>query len=250
MPFSKVGYTITNYGYKRPAASGRFIVVAPHAGGDDLKSAFIARRLARRLKAACVINDKYFKPTNSRAAHEPELVEDFNRLSRGRKSHHYLWRRKKPAMKEFFDDVRQYCREVRSLTPGKKPVAIYVHGMPDNGVDIDLGVGLHAKKNKGRFVGSRKSDYYCTGVLTVRFKQLKELRRLLLAKLPADVVLGIGQRHRAWSRLTAVQFHKHAPRNDFAMQIEFSRRLRFDKIKRKCIIKLLAASLKNVFPQI
>ena len=250
MPFSKVGYTITNYGYKRPAISGRFVVVAPHAAGDDLKSAFIARRLARRLGAACVINDKYFKPTNKRATHESEFVEDFNRLSRGRKSNYYLWRRKKPAMKDFFDDIREYCRAVKKLTPGKKPVVIYVHGMPDNGVDIDIGVGLHAKKNKGRFVGSRKSDYSCSGVLTVRFKQLKELRRLLLAKLPADVALGIGQRHRAWSRLTAVQFHKHAPRNDFAMQIEFSRRLRFDKVKRKCIIRLLATSLKNIFPQI
>ena len=249
MPFSKVGYTITNYGYKRPGTS-RFIVVAPHAAGDDLKSAFIARRLARRLKAACVVNDKYFKPTNSRASREPEFVEDFNRLSRGRKSQYYLWRRKKPAMKEFFDDVRQYCREVKSLTPGKKAVVIYIHGMPDNGVDIDLGVGLHAKKNKGRFLGSQKSDYDCTGVLTIRFKQLKDLRRLLLDGLPEDIALGIGQRHRAWSRLTAVQFHKHAPRNDFAMQIEFSRRLRFDKAKRKCIIKLLSASLKNVFPQI
>lgn len=249
MPFSKIGYTITNYGYKRPG-EGRFVVVAPHAAGDDLKSGFIARRLARRLKAACVVNDRYFKPTNKRALREPEFVEDFNRLSRGRKSHHYLWRRKKPAMKEFFDDIRACCREARARVHGKKPVVIYVHAMPDNGVDIDLGVGLHAKKNKARFVGSHKSDYDCTGVLTVRFKQLKELRRLILGGLPPGIVLGIGQRHRAWSRLTAVQFHKHAPRNDFAMQIEFSRRLRFDKIKRKCIIKLLATGFKNVFPPI
>lgn len=249
MSFSKVGYTITNYGYKRPG-EGRFIVVAPHAAGDDLKSGFIARRLARRLKAACVVNDKYFKPTNKRALRAPEFVEDFNRLSWSNKKGRYLWGGKKPAMKDFFNDIRAYCREARELIKGKKPVVIYVHGMPDNGIDIDLGVGLHAKKNKARFVGSHKSDYYCTGVLTVRFKQLKELRRLLLAGLPPEVVLGIGQRYRAWSRLTAVQFHKHAPRNDFAMQIEFSRRLRFDKINRKCIIKLLAASLKNVFPQI
>jgi len=249
MPFSKVGYTITNYGYKRPG-EGRFVVVAPHAAGDDLKSGFIARALARRLRAACVVNDKYFKPTNSRAKDAPEFVEDFNRLSRGRKSNRYLWKRKKPAMKEFFDDVRQFCREVKKMTPGKKAVVIYIHGMPDNGVDIDLGVGLHAKKNKARFLGSKKNDYDCTGVLTVRFKQLKELRRLIIGGLPAGIVLGIGQRHRAWSRLTAVQFHKHAPRNNFAMQIEFSRRLRFDKINRKCIIKLLANGFKNVFPQI
>jgi hypothetical protein len=58
--------------------------------------------------------------------------------------------------------------------------------------------------------------------------------------------VSVGEKYSGWSRRSAIQFHKHAGRNDFALQIEINRKLRgFSHLSD--FVDLLADSLSQVF---
>ena len=61
-------------------APSKYVIVAPHAAGDDLHTGSLARALGRELFATQVINTKYVKPSNRNATNKP--VCDFNKLPR------------------------------------------------------------------------------------------------------------------------------------------------------------------------
>ena len=52
---------ITNYGQKKKGLSN-FVIVAPHAAGDDIGTKEIAKEISNQLNAFVVINKKYIKP--------------------------------------------------------------------------------------------------------------------------------------------------------------------------------------------
>ena len=71
---------ITSYGAKDSGES-KFVIVAPHAAGDDINTGPISNNIAYLLKAYRVVNNEFVKPRNSRAISDGSNVEDFNRLS-------------------------------------------------------------------------------------------------------------------------------------------------------------------------
>jgi len=238
-----------DYGYKK-AGQSHFVFVAPHAGGDDLQTGKIARMLARKLKGFYIINNKFFKATNSRANQTPEQVEDFNKLYWSSKKKKYLWKRKNPAMKIFFKDVADFCDQAKNFSQENKAVAVYIHGMVSEKNFLDIGVGLKAKNGgRNKFIGSSRSDYYCSGVPTVPISKLKELYDLLIKekKQFVDFLVSIGELYPAWSKRIAIQFHKECGRNDFAVQLEINNKFKKDDIMRKKIVQVLTKTLLTTF---
>ncbi len=239
---------ITEYGYKKNGAS-RFVVVAPHAAGDDYRTGKIARKIAENLNGFLIINNKYFKASNSKAAERPEFVEDFNKLYWSRKKEKHIWSRKKPAMQTFFFDIEKYCILARDYSPDHKAIIIYIHGMKFPDVAIDLGVGLKAKKNKLRFYSGAQSLGSFSGAPTFPIGKLKELQKLLEKAMLTRYNLGvsIGQYYAAWSKRIAVQFHKHNGRNDMAIQIEINKEIRQKISDINFITSIISQIFKNVF---
>jgi hypothetical protein len=238
----------TNYGYKR-AGKSRFVIIAPHAAGDDWKTARAARVLAEKMSASLVVNDKYFKETNGSFAGRPqEFACDFNRLCWSQKLGKYLWKRKPSDMKLFYKDIAAYCHEARIFSAEEKAVAVYVHGMRDKEIGVDLGVGLRAKNDGNKFINQWERPENNSGVITIRISQLKKLKAALQKKLKTDynLTVSVGRKYIGWSSRSAIQFHKHEGRSDFALQIEINRRLR--RLKNiGAIAELLGETLSEVF---
>ncbi|MBU1132064.1 hypothetical protein KKC32_02345 [Patescibacteria group bacterium] len=245
---NKEKYIETEYG-KKKAGKSRFVVIAPHSAGDDLKTGYIARLLAMELDASVVVNNKYFKSTNSKAGRKPDYIEDFNKLSWSGTNDKYMWKSKKPAMKQFFDDIIELCELAREKSGKEKAVAIYIHGMAHEKLALDLGIGLRAKNGNNRFIGSSKSEYYCSGVPTIRISDLKKLRMLLQDPLQRKYGLsvGVGFEYPAWGKRIAVQFHKHEDRDDYAIQLEINNILKKNDKDIKYLVGLFKKSLRKIF---
>jgi hypothetical protein len=213
----------TSYGFKKEGLS-KFVVVAPHGAGDDWKTKRAARLIAQQLNSYLVVNDKFFKPSNKRASQMPEYVEDFNSLHWGTKTHRYLWVKKNPAMKEFYLDIRDFCRQIRK--PKIKPVIIYIHGIKSKNIGIDIGVGIKSKNEK-KILHKQISNGDNSGLITIRISHLKKIKEMLKKELnPLNLNVTVGDRLIGWSKKSAIQFHKHGKRNDFALQLELNRFLR------------------------
>lgn len=231
----------TEYGIKRPGNS-RFIIVAPHAGGDDLKTGFIARRIARILGAYLVVNNKFFKPTNSKAALDPEHVEDFNKLNWYK--YEYRLRRRKKEMRAFYKDILDFSDEA-----GEKygqAVAIYIHGMNDDQFGVDLGAGVkHVNDQK---VHNADCGYKCSGVETMHLDTVKKIKQLLEKEIMSkyNLRVGIGELYSAWGRRIGVQIHKYK-RDDLAIQIEINTILKKGKDDRRFISKLISNTFSEIF---
>lgn len=244
-------WELTDYG-RRKRGHSPFVIIAPHAAGDDLKTGRLARQLARKLNGFIIINNQYFKKSNSRAAQFPERIEDFNKLSWSHTKSRYLWKKKKSEMKVFFKHVAEFCDQAQAFSAEKRAVAIYLHGMNHETVGVDLGVGLRERKKKNRFVGSFQSyqyyGYKCSGVPTLKIKQIKEIRKRLQEKLSVDYNMNasVGV-YPAWSKRIAIQFHKHCGRNDYALQLEIHRKFRLGKIGRRYLSALSADTLMTIF---
>lgn len=234
----------TSYGFKKKGFS-KFVVVAPHGAGDDWKTKRAARLIAQRLNSYLVVNDKFFKPSNKKALLAPEYVEDFNSLHWGTKTHKYLWVKKNPSMKEFYLDIRDFCRQIRK--PKTKPVIIYIHGIESQNIGIDIGVGIKAKNEK-KILHKQISNGDNSGLITIRISHLKKLKELLKKELsPLNLNVTVGDRLIGWSKKSAIQFHKHGKRNDFALQLELNRFLRRRKnieLTSKIISQALEAAFK------
>jgi hypothetical protein len=239
--------TITGYGYKikRPSP---FVIVAPHAGGDDFKTATIARQLAESLNASVVVNRKFFKAGNKKAKLRPSFVEDFNQLRWSARKNQYLWNNKKVAMKEFFDDIFKLCDLARKHNSENKAVAVYLHGIKNEEVGIDLGVGIKAKGTGNKFVESLFDEANNSGKATIKISKLKKIRKKLGDGLKEkfDLAVMVGRIFIGWSKRSAIQFHKHEGRNDYAIQFEINNFLRH-KDNREYLISLLKETLEETF---
>mgnify|MGYP006411711937 FL=1 len=240
----------TNYGSKKKGSS-KFVIVAPHAAGDDIRTKEIAEEISRHLNSALVINERYIKPSNSRASSNPNRVEDFNKLSWSSTNQKYLWQRKNPHMKEFYDHIKEFAEEARQYGAGKA-IVVYVHGMADNPEQIGIDIGFGAKYHQGRLKGTQgRRDKHPnagrnTGLVRAKRVHMEELKDTLEEKLLVDNGLkaGIGKHYAAWSRQDGIQYH--AGTKDHSMQLEISSLLRKPN-NIKSVAKLIADALKEVY---
>jgi len=187
-----------------------FILVAPHAAGDDLRTGEIAKAMAEKLNAPAIINKTFIKPANSRASREPNKVEDFNKLPwRGNQ---YDWKRKKPEMKQFYDSILQ----VASKFP--QAVVLFIHGFKSSTIAVDIGMG--AKLVQGRLSGDPTGRN--TGARKCPAEKTLQLQDAFSKQFP-DLRITIGEENAAWSRLNGVQY---VPSPHIAIQLELNQKLR------------------------
>ncbi|MFA7662364.1 MAG: hypothetical protein WCX88_00405 [Patescibacteria group bacterium] len=237
----------TSYGYKlnRPSS---FVIVAPHAGGDDFKTATISRQLAESLNASVIVNRKFFKEGNKKAKLRPRFVEDFNQLRWSHRKDQYIWGNKKVAMKEFFDDISNFCDLAHEYNSENKAIVVYLHGIKNEEIGIDLGVGIKAKGDGNKFVESIYDEANNSGKATIKISKLKKIRKKISEALKEkfNLAVTIGRIFIGWSKRSAVQFHKHEGRNDYAIQFEINRQMR-RKENREYLINLLKETLEEAF---
>lgn len=237
---------ITNYGKKRLRTS-RFVVVAPHGAGDDLKTGILAVRLARALNGSYVINNKYKKPENKNNKN-PDYVEDFNRLRWAFIKKRFLWAKKKPAMKEFYFDIAQICDKIKERID-KKAVVLYIHGMQNEQVGIDIGTGVRFQGKRLFGSGYHINTGFNSGEPTLKISKTKKIISLLKNEFLKKYNLKIttGEAYSGWSKWSGIQFHKHQGRNDYAIQIEVNEFLRSNDEKINYTVNLLTKTLTQVF---
>ncbi|MBZ9577684.1 hypothetical protein KJA13_01460 [Patescibacteria group bacterium] len=240
--------TNTNYGIKKKGAS-RFIIVAPHAAGDDLRTGKIAEIIAKQLGAFLVVNKKYVKPTNSKAGIKP--VKDFNKLSI--RNEKYVWGNSIASqhMKEFYDDIQEFVNCAHKFN--KNAVVVYIHGMR-NGKDkigIDIGCGLKYHDNKLKTAKIHPEAGTNTGVRRAKRNHMERLKKILGERLNKyGLKAGIGEAKRgkkkfaAWDRRNAVQLH--AGSKNYSFQLEIARSLR-NKGKLKNTSEIIAKALKEIY---
>ncbi|MFH0780287.1 MAG: hypothetical protein V1928_05585 [Parcubacteria group bacterium] len=236
----------TVYGRKAGGKS-QFVVIAPHAGGDDLRTGRLARHLAKLLDGAIVLNKKFYKHTNHKAALKPHFIEDFNELSWNKQRGEWRWFNRKLAMKIFYDDIAGYCDAIIAGL-NRQPVCIYIHGLKTVELGIDIGMGLKSKNGKNRFVGS-SGHGAVTGVPTIQIGQLKKMKQLLQEPIKKDYNLdiGVGNIYSAWDKRCGIQFHKCCGRNDYAIQLEIQHRLKETEENIAKLALLLAETFKLIF---
>lgn len=238
----------TNYGNKEKGNS-RFVIVAPHAAGDDLRTAEFAKEIARLLNASVIINEVYVQRTSARSYQNP-YVEDFNFLPWSDERQAYQWDKRHPDMKEFYDNIKEYVQDARKFSDGKA-VIIYIHGMDDDGVNLGIDIGFGTKYFKGELKGALGEDRHPDardnfGEVRARTEDIEKLKALLSEKLKVgySINVGIGERYAAWSRHNGVQFHFGTL--DYSFQLEISQFLR-KQTRIKYTANLIADALKQVY---
>lgn len=237
----------TSYGLRENGGS-RFVIAAPHAAGDDLRTGEISGNVADYLRAYRVVNNRFVKPTNSRARQDGSNVEDFNHLSWNGAA--YSWTHKKPQMREFFEDVRQYAETARRLTPDERAVIAYIHGMEDRPdfLAIDIGCGL--KYDRGVLKGTQGRDKHPeagtnTGIVRATRQDMERLHAELgsgITSVDPEFRAGIGEYKAAWSRSNAIQWH--AGTNDASFQLEINKTLRD---RTEIASRIIADALRSVY---
>ncbi len=230
-----------NRTYATADEGSRFVIVAPHAAGDDKKTGDIADKVAELVKGAVVINDKFVKPSNSNARADGKDVEDFNKLSwNGRR---YVWDDKKPQMKKFYDTIEDYVVDAREHSSDGKATIVYIHGMRDgvDGVGIDIGYGVKHYRGKLKSAKSHPRSGDNTGVRRASYKDIKILKDRLRGRMydrRPIFKIGIAQARRyhvcngrtrrkdfaAWSSQNGIQFHRGS--SDASFQLEICEELR------------------------
>jgi hypothetical protein len=147
-------------------------------------------------------------------------------------------------MKEFYQDIRTFCRQIKERHD--IPVAIYIHGIKSQKIGIDIGVGIKAKNEK-RLLSKDKNNNTNSGLITIKISHLKKLKEELNKELnPLNLRVSVGDRHIGWSKRSAIQFHKHGQRNDFAVQLELNRFLRKKK-NIELTSKIISEAIKTAF---
>lgn len=249
MIFNQKEIIHTAYGYRR-AGRSPFVVVAPHAAGDDHRTNMVSKILAKKLDAFLISNRKYIKPQNKTLIVASEFKCDFNSLSWDSKKNRYFWRGFK-YLKTFYNDIKDYCDRARQYSKDNKAVALYIHGFENGKTGIDLGAGLKSINNKDRLVYSlsHNKKNTNTGIATMKISQLKRLKKRLEKKLIKDYNLkvSVGKIYSGWSKSSAIQYHKHEGRKDYALQIEISAKLRKNKRDIEYLAHLLSEEIKKVF---
>lgn len=234
----------TIYGYKKPGTS-RFVVIAPHGAGDDLGSSIIASRLAYKLNAFLVVNTKFKKPSNKNIV-DPNLVEDFNRLSWSTDINDYQWSTRRPEMKVFFSDIAKYCQLAHPQAK-IKPTAVYIHSFTSDTIGIDIGAGLKKELKKAKLEGTKKhpAKNFSRGGISIKIGIVKKIQKGLEKKLEIDYNLAttVGQSYAGWSRRSAIQFHCNPPQDEYSIQFEINQILRKDLDNIKYTVNLLTEIL-------
>jgi len=242
----------THYGMKKRGKS-RFVIVAPHAAGDDLKTKEIADSIARYLDAFFVINTKYKKITNSQIKNQPVILkrigEDFNKLVWPKRIDE--WADKQRHKKEFYDDIKEFVTCVHKYN--KNSVIIYIHGMRDGNDKIGIDIGCGLKYCNGKLLSATRhpNSGNNTGVRRMRRIDAEKLKQILTRKISKyNLRTGIGEAKRgmqefaAWDRRNGIQFH--AGSNDISFQLELAYLLR----RRENLgntSKIIAEALKLVY---
>ena len=239
----------THYGKKNNGKSP-FIIIATHGAGDDKKTGIIAQKLAIKLNAFVIVNNRFFKPTNSRAKTFPKKIEDFNRLRWNYVKNNYAWKRKNPEMKLFYDDIASYSTQARTFSKNNKAFCIHIHGMNSDTIGFDIGAGVKYHKESYNYLESHqdKTAKTCSGRSTISplkiYTLQKELEKNLQTYFPFTVT--IGKIFSGWSKRSAIQFHKHEGRDDNAVQIEINHILRSNEINIRLTVDLLAKIFKKI----
>jgi len=237
----------TEYGFHQEGSS-HFVIVAPHAAGDDLRTKEVTQHLARKLNASVVVNERFIKPRNSAAAQRPEDVEDFNKLSWA--NERYNWSGKKPEMKSFYDHVQEMARRARGRGGGRA-IVIYVHGMQDNeakvGIDIGAGAKYHGIVIHGAVGSNPHPDAGTnTGVVRANRTDIEKIKAKLDEGLrPHELTADVGRFQPAWSRQNGVQFHAGTP--DHSIQLEIASHLRKEG-NVEATAGIIANALKAAYP--
>ena len=239
---------VTSYGAKYIGES-KFVIVAPHAAGDDINTGSISGNVAYLLKAYRIMNNKFVKPRNSRAMTDGSNVEDFNHLSWYRNE--YVWGGKKPEMSEFYSDVRAYSEDARKHSHDRRAVITYIHGMEDRPdfLAIDIGCGL--KYDGNRLKGTQgTADKHPesgtnTGVVRATRQEMEKLQADLgrcITSVDPRFRAGIGEYKAAWSRSNGIQWH--AGTNDASFQLEINKTLRDNP---EGTSRIIADAIRNVY---
>jgi len=238
----------TNYGIKQKGSS-KFVIIAPHAAGDDLRTKELAEEIARLLNGLVVVNEEYVQRTSTRSYQNP-YVEDFNHLPWSDEQQEYLWDKKHPDMKAFYEHIKEYAKASRKYGEGRA-IIIYIHGMDDDGINLGIDIGFGTKCHEGKLKGTLGEDGHPdandnNGEIRASLKDIEKLRALLAEKLNADysINVGIGERYTAWSRHNGVQYHYGTP--DYSFQLEVSQFLRKPP-RIKYTANLIADALKEVY---
>ena len=148
------------------------------------------------------------------------------------------------------EDIKEFCNQAREYGPEDKAVAIHIHGMDSADIAIDIGAGAKRTFGNGSILGTKVlNSRNNQGDITLKISQIKKMRQLLSSfiKDKYDMSVTIGKRHTGWSKQSAIQFHKHEGRDDYAVQFEISHRFRLNKEKRNYIIDCLTSTLKEIF---
>jgi hypothetical protein len=238
----------TNFG-KKEKGNSRFVIVAPHAAGDDLRTAELAEEIGRLINGSVIINEIYVQRTSARSYQNP-YVEDFNFLPWSDERQAYQWDKRHPDMKEFYENIKEYAEAARQYGNGRA-VIVYIHGMDDDGKNLGIDIGFGAKyyhsKLKGTIGEDRHPDVQDNvGEMRARPEDMEKLKAILSEKLNRDysINVGIGERYAAWSRNNGVQFHLGS--TDYSFQLEISQFLRNPK-RIKYTAQIIADALKEVF---
>jgi len=226
--------------------NSKFIIVAPHAGGDDLHTKELAEEIARLVDGSVIINEEYVQKTSTRSYQNP-YVEDFNDLPFSDEQHEYLWNKRHPDMKAFYADIKELTETARKYGNGKA-IIIYIHGMDDNETNLGIDIGFGAKYFDGKLKGAREHPdaQNNNGEIRSKPEDIEKLRALLADKLKADYLInvGIGERFAAWSRHNGVQYHFGT--SDYSFQLEISQFLRKPQ-RIKYSSQLIADAVKAVY---
>jgi hypothetical protein len=238
----------TNYGNKEKDNS-RFVIVAPHAAGDDLRTAELAEEIARLLNASVIINEVYVQRISTRSYQNP-YVEDFNFLPWSNEQQIYHWDKKHPEMKEFYDHIKEYAEDARKYGDGRA-VIVYIHGMDDDGKNLGIDIGFGAKYYQAKLIAASGKNRHLDaqdnyGEIRASPEDMEKLKTLLSNELNRDysINVGIGERYAAWSIHNGVQFHFGTL--DYSFQLEISQFLR-KQTRIKYTANLIADALKQVY---
>lgn len=225
--------------------SSKFVVIAPHAAGNDKNTGKIAEIIAQRLNAFLVINIRFRKKAKVK-----KNEENFNKLSWD--GNQYNWTGKKKEMKDFFDDIISFSKSARVKSKNNKAVIIYIHGLSNTrDIGIDIGVGMK-EDEKGELRGATGSNRHpdaCKnkGKKRVEKETIIKLRKKLNQILKKrNLRVTIGAEKAAWSRQNAVQFHANTPNDSMQFEIVYSLRNNDQNIE--FISNILAEALKEVYP--
>jgi hypothetical protein len=257
--FSYISYIIrptkrTNYGTKRKGSS-KFVIVAPHAGGDDIRTKDLAEAIARHLNASIVVNDTYIKETNSRASTNPHLVSDFNKLSWNRTAKRYMWDNRHPHMKEFYEHISELAKHAKSYGNGRS-IIVYIHSLKDYPDLVGIDIGFGAKMHQGLLKGTRRSGNIPphpnkgknTGVLRADREDMLNLQKNLeqrINELNPQLRVTHGEHYAAWDSRDGIQWHRGSE-DETSFQLEFSAYLRRPE-NLESVAKMISDSLKEVY---